>query len=320
MKNGQKISIGIIALISLIGFIPFISASWNNDLNNGLIAYWNFDNASAQVNDSVYHLYPYSLTPIINSSGYIGNGTFMNGTNGMNWNIGSYVPEMQLNTTGLSITINFWYNPFVTSTVQKILDNRYDTGWFVYKYSNDKIYTDMTPTEYSSTSAIPLNTWSMITVIKNSTSVCTFINAVIDNCINDPRPVPTNNHFMLNKLSIGAEYDGSRAIYGGLDEVGIWIRELNYSEMENLYSNITWHSTTNETNITIPPITPPVTPTITGNSIYTILASTGAGIGIFFQMIAIALPVLIIGIAMAVIIGSVGYSIAYILKSMKGEK
>jgi hypothetical protein len=58
----------------------------------------------------------------------------------------------------------------------------------------------------------------------------------------------------------------------------------------------------------------PETPSTTGSAIYSILEGSGAGLGIFIQILAKALPVLLIGIALVGIFVLVGYGISQAVK------
>jgi hypothetical protein len=245
MKHTLLYSIALI--ITSLFLISFVSASWSNSLNNGLVAYWNFDNASAQVNDSVYHLVAFSTEPMINSSGHVGNATFFSGVFGNNWNTQNFTDEMQLNKTGQQATINFWILPRAEST-SSIIDNRYNYGWFFYFYSvNNRLYINLGYNEYSETSLLPTYSWTMVTIVKNSTSTCDYINGVLTTCISSGGDIRSNDHVPLNRVSFGAQYDGSSVFNGGLDEIGIWTRALSDSEVSQLYnsgSGVTWKSPT----------------------------------------------------------------------------
>jgi hypothetical protein len=61
------------------------------------------------------------------------------------------------------------------------------------------------------------------------------------------------------------------------------------------------------------PIPIPSTRTATGQAIYEVLDSSGAGLGLFFQFLGIALPILLFGLVFVGIIVAIAYSIKNVL-------
>jgi hypothetical protein len=74
-------------------------------------------------------------------------------------------------------------------------------------------------------------------------------------------------------------------------------------------------------NVTKPPITPIITTrTILGQTIYDILDSSGAGLGMFFTTMGTALPLLFFALVLIVIIIAVGYAIIEIFIKVRGKE
>jgi hypothetical protein len=71
-------------------------------------------------------------------------------------------------------------------------------------------------------------------------------------------------------------------------------------------------------NVTSPIIIiTPIGFSATGQAIYEVLASSGAGLGSFLQILGIALPMLLIGLAFVVIIIAIGYALVQLFKLWK---
>jgi hypothetical protein len=100
-------------------------------------------------------------------------------------------------------------------------------------------------------------------------------------------------------IGISAELDFS--FNGTIDEISFWKKALTQEEILELYSD------------TVPPVEEEVFEDVTSNPIYQIMNSAGAGLGIFIQLLAQALPLLLIGLAFVGVLIVIGMALKKVL-------
>lgn len=250
LKKGF-IPIFFVFLFLIILNFNFISSApnWNDypSLNNGLVSYWTFDNASTTIAvDSINH---YNLTlnnsPSAINSAKIGKGINLTST-GVRYG-GSYANSSVNITqiTGQNITINGWIN--INS-----MGSQYGGIYKIGKNENTGDETtcvlfseivDIQPDTYllncPNTNAVTeissaggIGTWVMMTMEYdvNGLTLTAYANTTQIGMINLTTPI-TEGEFLLNN-----RYDGYYSD-AGYDEVSIWNRTLTPTEINNLYNS-----------------------------------------------------------------------------------
>jgi len=212
-----------------------------------IIAYWAMENQTEQINPSYYNLTafnPVSGSPTFDT-GIIGLGSKQSGVSFIGWNVTNYSDNINFNQSGVNYTISFWVNHTKLGVEQEYFDycNSFGTncgsgGWALNLYSNNKIllagFNGSGTTQFS-TNILNSNVWNYIVITKNSSSICLYINGTLDNCRNG---VVTNISGINNrKLIMGVTFTGQNPFNGTMDEVGIWTRTLDISEIFQLWND-----------------------------------------------------------------------------------
>lgn len=275
---------------------------------SGLLAYWDFDDNSSSVIDKSgngNNGTAYNITFVTNGEK---NGAFY--FNGIN----SYVDvgnKSDINNLTKGFTYSLWFNQPVLNSLAYIIAQKNDSidfGFNDYIYSNQEIevYNGNLSNQRINTGfyASDINRWHNLVIVINSTGngFTPYYDGVMGNASIPFFPFNTNNSI---NVEIGDRYGGVGFFNGTIDEVKIFNRELSSSEVSGLYND-------NECSL--------ITPTITGNLIYDIMNSAGAGLGLFIEYIGQALFVLLIVIALAVMVFIIGSGIAEAVRNMFQNK
>jgi hypothetical protein len=224
----------------LTGKVTYDSPS----LNNGLIAYYKFDDnlidsSGKGVNGAVGGTAKYV-------SGKFGNAIDFNGIN-------QYVtfPNSNSPKLGNNHTISGWIyiknNVIPTAVISKwcglCYSGVYNARSYAVGITNGKLeYALSTATgqlngafhSFPSNSVLPVNQWVFFAVTYNGTRRTTYINGVEDNHVDRPGDVYQSNA----DVEIGATHDsGYRSFFNGsLDDLRFYDRTLSASEVQQLYS------------------------------------------------------------------------------------
>lgn len=243
--------LGILNL-TLISCVKPISAyssygsdMWTQDLDDGLIAYWNLSSTLEQIHgDSNFNLNQASTPgtyqiPDLNVSHYIGTsgGSYsFNSDDNTRWVIADFNNLTQLNHTGQNLTIALWIQFSSITNAQSILSSSDGStkGWEFYKGAGS---APMQPLNFHtggliSTTSFKVNEWNLITVTKNSSAACIWINGTLDMC-------KTNRTLLESpkNLTFGGRPDQTGSDYWGLlDEIAMWNLTLNSSQILHLYN------------------------------------------------------------------------------------
>lgn len=223
-----------------------IAASDSNKFNlyNGLVGYWNMNEASwtndcstATVKDLSVGGHngtacPASTGPTGGASGKYGNGGSFDGSN-------DYVGLGTWDLTGGTRTISFWFNS--TSNPSGLSDIRPFSGNYYDIQFNGRSAGNLSVSIYDSTfrdllypsSNFAAGTWYQITVTSDTNSLKLYVNGDLKT---------TNTTYTITShsynLNVGANYSGSAHWFnGGLDDIRIYNRVLSAGEVSQLYSD-----------------------------------------------------------------------------------
>lgn len=242
MKKTFNILIFVVVVIFLILFVIYFfpllsSSSWNSDLNNGLVSYYNFEGGSGTlITDSLNR---YNMTS--NSSSWVAGKI---GTHSMNF-LSNEFARTTSNVTqisGTNVTIGGWVK----------IKNSNSAGGGIFKFGHNdndgaenncmivldldalgSWYADCPNTITSGTNAtLDIDKWvfmileynigtNNLSVYRNNDLIASLTTSVD----------PSVGEFQIAKSSQNIFQNGQ------MDEIGVWNRTLNSTEKSNLYNN-----------------------------------------------------------------------------------
>lgn len=212
--------------------------------NTGLVGCWYMDETtgtlvadfSGNANNGTWN----GNTTLNSTTGKLNTGLDFDGTNDY-INIGN---NASLNMSN-AVTIEAWVNRTSTnSAIERIIGKGQETasnsGYsFVYNSGSDKMMftfwngTAQKGTYTTSALGLQLNTWYNLAATYNGSMIKLYKNGYLF----ETRDIGTN--YIINSTAsfrIGAGPTGSQFFKGGIDEVGIWNRTLNDSEILSNYA------------------------------------------------------------------------------------
>lgn len=231
-------------LFFVLVFSVSVSAQWTSDLNTDLVAYWSLDGTSGTVTDELG----------------INNGTNFGATRGVAGIIASafdYDPLPADFTTLMIIddltdghinsTWNLWVNPDTYSGGDDVvlsvgLDGSNDEH-FVIAIQNGVIDFDyfIKPNlflRHVGAGNILVNTWNMITVTRAGNNLSVYLNGAIVDSQNMVAGGVVTDGGATQLVYVGKREDNIEGKFDGtIDEIGLWNRVLNDSEITQLYNN-----------------------------------------------------------------------------------
>lgn len=243
------IKLSIYLVLGIVLMAGFASAA----LQDSLVAYWNFSNGRDLGPTGVYNL------TTINGAGYLAGGII-----GMAGNMSNGSAALNsatyFNVSNSTLAFNFgagefsffgWsiINSSKSGSDAYLLSKHQDGGaggWYILKNStNNLLWFDDNGNRIGTTTIkTPFNQWFSWAITRNSTNICVYINGTFAGCGGTPSP-PSSSH----PIEIGD--DDNTNNNGYIDELGIWLRDLEPSEvaqLHNNYSGLTYNGTSFVTN------------------------------------------------------------------------
>jgi hypothetical protein len=167
--------------------------------------------------------------------GYAGN------FNGSNDTIG--VSTTAINSVASAGTVSAWINPSISTTSVKIIMDLGGTAanGLVFSQSNSTCVAGEAYLQYGtgsaeaaacSTTALPTNTWSLVTATWNSSGGALYINGALNNTIVS---TPAINIYPSTAY-IGSDDGVSRYVQGLLNDVRLYNRVLTPQEIQAIYT------------------------------------------------------------------------------------
>lgn len=196
-------------------------------LTTGLVGWWTFDgkNMIPNVRDSSgngNHGNLLNQTPTTTVMGKIGQGLSFDGID----DVINY-PGI---TTSDSFTISFRINPTTgggTSYGSLLVDSNGSIGiWFLK--TTRKIDYYFAGLDHVNTTALPVNTWSHVSIVNNAGAVTFYLNGVADGT--------TTSGPSYTIVKTGND-NGGELYRGKLDDIRIYNRAFSAAEITNLYNN-----------------------------------------------------------------------------------
>lgn len=207
--------------------------NWTESLNAGLFAYYDFSDATDKIGD-------YDLATAAGTPQFILNATAFQGASGWTdenskWKI-SDNDQMDFVDNNYQFTINVWMRTdkdgnYYFINKQGTIGSYFDSQWLHWdpvittigtSNINDPTYAGITPNE-----------WFMLTITRNTTHSCYFINGTTTNARCQPRAV---NEANAEDMNIGGDYGADTTYKGYFDEMKMWNRSLSLEEINYLYN------------------------------------------------------------------------------------
>jgi glucose/arabinose dehydrogenase/chitodextrinase len=207
-------------------------------VNNGPVAAWGFNETSgttaadASGNNNTATL----LNGLAHALGKYGNGLSFDGTN----DYLSAPNSTSLNVAGNALTISMWVNPAGTAGDQVVLGKHWNPTMTspYYQYGLEFQANARTPVfqigtasgtqQASMGSALPAGQWSHLAIVFNGTSVQFYVNGTLVTT----QPLSATITARGNPLQLGADASPGQFYKGLLDNVRIYNRTLNTSEVQ----------------------------------------------------------------------------------------
>lgn len=205
----------ILGIILIIGSINV----FGDNLTDGLIVYYNYNN---NYTDSL-NTYNSTNVGTVLQLGLIGNGVYFNGS--------TYI------TTTISVTANttsLWFKALASSRDNDVIFSQRTSDTNGYRFGKKSTSNNLTlkvgSTEYNINQDYFNNTWHHLIITRNgSTNTLVYLDSVLKLST----PVWTT----VGNIRFGDEYNGVYFYVGMIDEVAIYNRQLNLSEIQQLYNN-----------------------------------------------------------------------------------
>ena len=207
------------------------------DLNTGLVAYWNFDDCTEKDNSGNGHdgvLFG-STNECVDSNA--GNNAFL--FNGLDNII--QIPTSSSFNIDTNVSYTVWVNPKKNGGVifRKWISSAEDKS--VFLGSNGKVgfylFNCMAGTPLYSKSAIPLNKWSHVSATYDGNYAKIYVNGVLSVSTKTQALCNVSDNF--GTFDIGGDSKSNNGfIQGSLDDIRVYNRTLNSSEVKNLYYQV----------------------------------------------------------------------------------
>ncbi len=218
--------------VSQGGSQPYVPSSTVLSLRNGLVAYYpldgNVSDLSGNSNDGTNNGASYT------QSGKVGGAYSFDGVND---NVVTSSVSHNIGTANFAYSA--WINPLAYSgspTGSSIVANGNYDPLLIINGNNLQIYSASAGGIFDFGCTVNLNEWSFVVMSRSSGLVKGYVNGVL--CPNEPNI----EYYFSDAQQIigrsGVDFDGDY-FTGKLDEVSIWNRALNSTEISNLYNNET---------------------------------------------------------------------------------
>ena len=211
-------------------------AEWTEDLNSGLVSYYKLDETSGSVIDSAGSNDGTNNGATPNVAGKINTAYSFDGNN-------DYIDLSHITDFYDDLsegTLSYWFYSDTRHSGAMVW--HYEEGgrrFYSVIYNSDKTKLQMGLGSASSvgTHTWNLSSWNHVVVVWNGTHFSQYLNNVLD--INsNPYSYDSFTTGDNSPISLGLDASGNQVYFNGIiDEVGLWNRALNDSEISDLYNN-----------------------------------------------------------------------------------
>lgn len=213
-------------------------ASASDDVTDGLIGWWKL-NGNTNTSVGSAHGIAHGALPTTGQNGEINSAYIFSGTCCNYITTASTMPPLIR-----PATFSAWIYPTAAPADKAaiIVNNPINAvnGFYLSLSSDRSLQTywyGSSPAGYHSSGAstIPLNTWTLVVAVWDTTQVKLYVNSTLKTTVSSTFSVAPISGYSVD---IGAEsYDSIRQFTGSIDDVRIYDRALSGSEVTQLYNN-----------------------------------------------------------------------------------
>ena len=215
--------------------------------SNGLIAYYPLDCNTLDVSGSGYHGSSFFTTPTSNRIGIPNSALHFNGIelgNGSTIEINHAL----FNIGQSEYTIHLWFKPKNLTQISRTLFNTIPHTGVAMTFNNNNSPTHTSyllgPANaiwdyyyvHGSFNSFDTTQWYSIALVKQGTMYYKYLNGVLENTFS--APLSSNYNFPV-ELRISGISSDAQIFHGDIDDIGIWNRALNQTEIDMLYNGLT---------------------------------------------------------------------------------
>jgi hypothetical protein len=222
-------------LTFIVGLFLLTSVSAFSWTDGSIVSYYKLDNATGVVYDmlglndgTIYNEVVRSVTGKINTA--------------FNFTTGYVNLSSELIEEGNNFTVNAWIKSDIASQTGYAISQSADANGRqrvglrqnVDKWSCGTSQSDNTQKFIDSTTNVDINNFQMVTCNRNATSLSIYVNGAIENVITwDGTDISNANNMWIGDRGSPS----STLIFNGtIDEVGIWNKSMNSTELSELYN------------------------------------------------------------------------------------
>ena len=234
------------------------TANSYNISDSGLVALWGLNNATGEnatyfKDETGRNNGTCSTCPILTPNGTVGNAMSFDGAD----DYLKFTNNPSCNLTNIDWSAGAWVYSVGVQNFQAFLASDgltagngsevlyFEKNGATYRFTGWK----NGGTQTAGTSTLVLNKWYYLMAARNSTSLNLYVNGVLDNADTSVTP----NFGCLGRegqfMEIGANGGGSENFNGTIDEVRIYNRSLNVTEIQNLYQLGSYHLNWNNNGV-----------------------------------------------------------------------
>lgn len=220
-------SLPLIFLISIFCISMVSATAWQSYLNNGLVSYYPMNEVSGINVQDMLGINNATTNAVVGLQGYIGNAEWFDGSKattriGMLGGIGG--------TNATSVSMWLKRNATVSTDYFFALGTDITNTRGISVNSSGGMAYLGTATSCQGSSNIPINSWQNVIMTWNATNMTIYLNGT-PYCSNIPVDSPISNP---PQLYLGAWFNPLYDYFGMIDEVGIWNKTLNQTEITAL--------------------------------------------------------------------------------------
>lgn len=334
MNNNKKLSIFSLILFSIL-FLSSFTSAWDSSLSNGLISYYNFNGTQGNIPDVVEGKYNVTNTSQFSwdyVEGIVGQGGvgtlnlsdifaqgYYNDVANMSFDGASFNNPFVEATT--EISLNFWVNDTYPS---------YRPSAYIGSFSEDFQVRNIDGSQTGEAFENAINSayqyayynisnkgWTMLTITaKEDGDWNLYVNGVLMSNLglasSSLTSVKALTNLYLGSYGIGQGCDVPEECadfwdsYIALDEMGLWNRELNQTDIDLLYQGGLANS------YSFIPVEPSPSPQ-SDTPITNLLSDVGSGFNLFIFNLALPITIFLIAMSSIILVGLILLKLSFIL-------
>jgi len=216
-------------------------AAWEESFNVGLRAYYEFEETSGPVLDSLGDLDGTNFGATRGVDGIIGNSFYYDGGND-NVSLTSNWTNL---TAVVNMTYNVWINatnlPSTTNPILRQVSNPCCSQIYLnirnvapLRFRTELILEDEATQQVGAITTIGLHEWYMLTITRSGSNVTAYVNGVIEHSVT---MTSTSQNSGTGLLRLGLPAGAGTRWNGSIDELGIWNRTLSPADVSHIYNS-----------------------------------------------------------------------------------